>query len=292
MAYATVKVPDLVAHCMRFYEEGWGYIYGAYGQIWTQAAQNRATDEQTKKYGQKWVGKHVIDCSGVWWLAMKELGSYMYHGSNTMWNKYCVSKGRLSGGKRADGQELKIGSAIYTGVKDGDHNHVGIYIGNDMVLEAGGCQHGVILTNVGLRKWTCWGEMMYVDYGTSGEDTPKKEEEKVPAITYPTLREGARGDLVTQLQDLLAKTGSSLKIDGIFGPGTRSAVRAFQSKYGLDVDGIVGPKTWSKLLEVAGNIQVQQPASEKVVTITISGLKKSEAEELKKKYPGAVISEG
>ena len=108
--YNTVKPEDLIAHCMRFLNEGWGYIYGAFGQIWTQAQQDAKskTDEQIRLYGQQWVGKHVIDCSGVWYLAMRELGSYMYHGSNTMWNKYTVSKGRLSKGKRTDGKELKL----------------------------------------------------------------------------------------------------------------------------------------------------------------------------------------
>ena len=137
--YNTVKPEDLIAHCMRFLNEGWGYIYGACGQIWTQAQQDAKskTDEQIRKYGQQWVGKHVIDCSGVWYLAMQELGSYMYHGSNTMWDKFTVSKGRLSKGKRTDGKELKPGTAIFTGINDGDHNHVGIYIGDGKVLRDG-----------------------------------------------------------------------------------------------------------------------------------------------------------
>ena len=283
MAYNTVSVKDLVDHCMRYYNEGWGYIYGAYGQIWTQAKQDAATDEQIKKYGQQWVGKHVIDCSGVWYLAMKELGSYMYHGSNTMWNKYCVDKGRLNKGARTDGKELKVGSAIYTGIKDGDHNHVGIYIGDGMVLEAGGTQKGVILTKVTLSKWTCWGEMKYVDYSGNSEVTPTT----APiTVTYPTVRQGSRGEVVTQLQTFLSKAGSNLKIDGIFGSGTASAVRAFQNKYGLTVDGIVGPKTWTKLLEVAGNIQIANPEKEKLYTVTIPHLSLEMAEDLLSKYVG------
>lgn len=289
MSYKIVSVSDLVSHCMRFYDERWGYIYGARGQIWTQAMQDKATDEQTVKYGQQWVGKHVIDCSGVWWLAMRELGSYMYHGSNTMWNKYCIDKGRLSKGKRTDGKELKVGSAIFTGIKDGDHNHVGIYIGNGKVLEAGGTQKGVILTNVTLSKWTCWGEMKYVDY----EGIPEEGKPGKPVITYPTIKQGARGEVVTQLQSFLASAGSSLKIDGIFGSGTASAVRAFQKKYGLAVDGIVGPKTWEKLLEVAGNIHIpDKDEKEELVTLTIPNISKAEAEDIQKRYPDSVISYG
>jgi len=36
-------------------------------------------------------------------------------------------------------------------------------------------------------------------------------------------------------------------VDGIFGPKTESAVKAFQKKVKIGVDGIVGPKTWEKM---------------------------------------------
>ena len=277
MGYNTVKPSDLIQHCMRYYNEGWGYIYGAYGQIWTQAMQNRATDEQTVKYGQQWVGKHVIDCSGVWWLAMKELGSYMYHGSNTMWNKYTVAKGRLSKGKRTDGQELKPGTAIFTGINDGDHNHVGIYVGDGKVLEAGGTQKGVILTNVTLAKWTCWGEMKYVDYGNT-----EKSEIK-PTDPTPTLRKGCKNEYVSLLQTKLIMLGYDLGkygADGDFGTKTQEAVKKFQEDRGLKADGIVGPLTWAELDKGS--------AGEDLYTVTIPHLKKTEADSLKKKYASAV----
>ncbi|MDR9793622.1 peptidoglycan-binding domain-containing protein [Aeribacillus composti] len=38
-----------------------------------------------------------------------------------------------------------------------------------------------------------------------------------------------------------------IKDDGIFGPKTEAAVKAFQKKHGLKQDGIVGPKTWAKM---------------------------------------------
>ncbi|MGW3496604.1 peptidoglycan-binding domain-containing protein [Streptomyces sp. NPDC001020] len=65
--------------------------------------------------------------------------------------------------------------------------------------------------------------------------------------TPPTISYGAKGDTVREAQCLLISLGYSVGpygIDGDFGSGTRSAVRAFQSDYHLGVDGIVGKNTW------------------------------------------------
>jgi peptidoglycan hydrolase-like protein with peptidoglycan-binding domain len=58
----------------------------------------------------------------------------------------------------------------------------------------------------------------------------------------PTLRRGATGELVKQVQ---GKVG--VKVDGDFGAKTEAAVRTFQRTHGLVPDGIVGPKTWTAL---------------------------------------------
>lgn len=253
MAYSNVTPLQLIDKFQLAVLEHWGYIWGKAGSVWTQAQQNAATDAMIKKYGQKWVGHKVADCSGLFSWAFKQLGSYMYHGSNTMWDKYCISKGNLKNGKRTDGQELKPATAVFTD-HDGDKTHVGLYIGDGKVIEASGTQSGVITSKITNSKWKCWGELKYVLYEGGTEVSE--------VIGYPTIRQGAKGDLVIQLQTFLSNLGSSLVVDGIFGNGTASAVRAFQKKYGLEVDGIVGPKTWSKLLEMAGNIHTETPAKE------------------------------
>jgi len=65
---------------------------------------------------------------------------------------------------------------------------------------------------------------------------------------WPLVREGDQGHPVRTLQDLLRARGHSVAVDGIFGPLTNAAVRAFQQTKALGVDGIVGPHTWGALI--------------------------------------------
>ena len=65
---------------------------------------------------------------------------------------------------------------------------------------------------------------------------------------WPLVRQGDRQHPVKTLQYLLRARGRNLTVDGIFGPSTDAAVRAFQQQNALAVDGIVGRNTWSALI--------------------------------------------
>jgi peptidoglycan hydrolase-like protein with peptidoglycan-binding domain len=65
---------------------------------------------------------------------------------------------------------------------------------------------------------------------------------------WPLTREGIQHHPVQTLQYLLRAGGHIVAVDGMFGPDTAAAVRAFQQEKGLAVDGIVGPNTWSALI--------------------------------------------
>lgn len=64
-----------------------------------------------------------------------------------------------------------------------------------------------------------------------------------------TLNLGSSGDQVKELQKYLSgigfknADGTPLKVDGIYGPNTKTAVMQFQSQNGLQSDGIFGPKS-------------------------------------------------
>ena len=65
---------------------------------------------------------------------------------------------------------------------------------------------------------------------------------RVDAAGRPTLRRGATGDLVKQIQ-------SKIGVDetGTFDAFTEAEIRQFQRDSGLVPDGIVGPRTWATL---------------------------------------------
>lgn len=65
---------------------------------------------------------------------------------------------------------------------------------------------------------------------------------------WPLVKKGDQHHPVTTLQYLLRARGQNVAADGVFGPKTEAAVRAFQQQQGLSVDGVVGSNTWSALV--------------------------------------------
>ncbi|HEY2353542.1 MAG TPA: peptidoglycan-binding domain-containing protein [Gaiellaceae bacterium] len=72
----------------------------------------------------------------------------------------------------------------------------------------------------------------------------------VPSAAALPIQEPDHGPQVKILQHALIQLGYlQPPADGVFGPGTKSAVQSFQSAYGLTADGVVGTDTVKKLKE-------------------------------------------
>lgn len=121
---------------------------------------------------------------------------------------------------------------------DGNRHHIGLYVGNDTVIEAKGTQYGVVTSRV--DHWDEWGELAGVNYGNEAEEVKTHME---------TVRKGSSGEAVKQLQETLNKLGYKLEADGKFGTLTLGAVVTFQMAHELDPDGVVGEMTWNALEE-------------------------------------------
>ena len=236
-------------------DEHWGYIWGTAGEKWTAEKQKeleKTTDAnraQGRQYGSKWIGHRVADCSGLFSWAFRQLGGIIYHGSDTMYRKYCVNKGELSKGKRTDRGTLKPGTAVFVW-NGSSYSHVGLYAGNGIVIEAMSTLKGVTTTKVTAGKWTHWGEVTGVDYAGDNAEL-RMQNAELNAENRLTIRRGSKGETVAEMQGILERLGydlGSCGVDGDFGRMTEKAVKAFQKDHGLTVDGICGPKTWKELM--------------------------------------------
>lgn len=76
---------DLVKWCENAYENGWGYVYGGYGQICTEKyldqqaslfPGNNEAGGEMREVGEKWLGKRVCDCIGL-------IKSYAWYNANS-----------------------------------------------------------------------------------------------------------------------------------------------------------------------------------------------------------------
>ena len=254
-----IKAEALIAKFQQALEEKWGYIWGTAGEKWTAEKQKeleKTTDAnraQGRQYGSKWIGHRVADCSGLFSWAFRQLGGTIYHGSDTMYRKFCVNKGELNKGKRTDRGTLKPGTAVFVW-NGSSYSHVGLYAGNGIVIEAMSTLKGVTTTKVTAGKWTHWGELAGIDYVNAGQNEQlTNNNEQLKELTIPkTIRKGSKGDAVKEMQSILEELGYDLGpcgVDGDFGRMTEKAVKAFQKDHGLKVDGIVGPLTKKELMK-------------------------------------------
>ena len=304
-----ITTTDLIGLFQQALKENWGYIWGTAGEKWTAARQKeleKTTDSdraQGRKYGSKWIGHTVADCSGLFSWAFRKLGGYMYHGSDTMYRKYCVDKGELKKGKRTDSGTLKPGTAVFVwnGKK---YSHVGLFVGDGTVIEAMGTINGVTTSRVTAGKWTHWGELAGVDYSKENAQCTMNNAQLSPedgdnessgtflsdSSARTTLRKGMKGQEVSELQTMLMRLGYDLGpcgVDGDFGKDTETAVIRFQAGHGLEADGVVGKVTWAALEKMAG---AAMGTSEEIsYSVTIFGLDLTQATALQRNYPGSVL---
>ena len=124
--------------------------------------------------------------------------------------------------------------------------------------------NGTTVTCPGMSQWgsqalarqgySYW-DILRTYYGDDIElvrDAPIRELR--PSYPGSPLQLGSAGTAVIQLQDRLNRIARNYPaipriypVDGLFGPATEAAVRAFQQIFNLNVDGLVGPATWYQI---------------------------------------------
>ena len=172
---AKIPVSELYSYLQEMLDDKWGYIYGTAGKLWTEQAQRSATNDMAIKYGSKWIGHMVADCSGVPVYIWKQFGMTIEHGSNAIARKRVGAfTKKPQPGYAAFKWREKGEPASYQDGK-GDYYHIGI-VGSDgaTVYESKGTQAGFVTSKA--STWYCFAPFKDVDY--------KEKETVVPMEPY------------------------------------------------------------------------------------------------------------
>lgn len=232
----------LVEWCKERLANKEGYVYGAYfdrviTQAYLDAKQTQYPTQYTSAYMKRtqiWLGKVAGDCIGL-------IKSYIWETDGK------VTLQKISD-KSADGMfnlatiKGKINTMPDTiGLCVRYKGHVGVYIGNNEVIEARGADYGVVKTKLSERGWTDWYECPHLNYG-GGEIM---------------LQKGSKGENVKSWQRVLKADGENVGnfgknkdgIDGDFGATSVNATNSWKKKHGLAENGVVDLETYSKVGE-------------------------------------------
>lgn len=236
----------------RFLAEGWGYVYGAQGELWSKELAQKFNGRKVPKGRdqntyfirdcERWIGHLVADCSGGIVTAIREADPKYQDQSADKFKARFKQSGPIST------------IPDIPGVAVWRSGHIGVYVGGGKLIEFKGTDYGCVESDLKGSKFTLWG--MLADVAYPGEMlTPAEEQEPAahPVIkpeprTLMLADPMMRGDDVRALQTALEARGFDLgTVDGIYGPKTEAAVIAFKKRYLLDVDGIVGPQARKEL---------------------------------------------
>jgi peptidoglycan hydrolase-like protein with peptidoglycan-binding domain len=87
--------------------------------------------------------------------------------------------------------------------------------------------------------------------GASGSSMSSSSSSTTPTKSMPAkkaaAKKGTGSESVKAVQTALNKNGAKLKVDGMMGPGTRGALKKYQSANGLKATGRIDDATKAKL---------------------------------------------
>lgn len=157
------------------YENGWGYVWGSYGNVLTEnqlEIYKRVSGTHVTNYEDyirsHWLNRRTSDCVGLikgygWYNpdtgnieygtnGMPDLGANAMHAAAT-------EKGPISTMPEIPGL------AVW------QEGHIGVYIGNGYVIQAANTFDGVIKTKLSYNRWQEWLKVPYINYIEEGEET-------------------------------------------------------------------------------------------------------------------------
>jgi len=132
-------------------KEGCGYALGTQGDKLTKTKYKelkKIYKGEFKDETRQWLNKECYDCSGLVMVAYGKVGVKLPRNANDQW-LYADWK------KKGDIKDLPKDKVCILYQKGKDKMiHTGIYIGNGIVIEAGGAKRGVLETSLEDGHWT------------------------------------------------------------------------------------------------------------------------------------------
>lgn len=166
---------DLVKWAVHAHEQGWGYVWGTYGDVLNKDLFEYKKTQFPEEVGgraefieENWLGGRTADCIGLikgysWFDTATEKIIYNTNGmpdlgADSMYEN-ATEKGTI------DTIPEIPGLAVW------HEGHIGIYIGNGKVVHAANTNAGVIKTPIDASGWTHWMKIPYISYIEESEES-------------------------------------------------------------------------------------------------------------------------
>lgn len=164
----------LVAHAKAMHKSGAVYLWGTYGKVVTKSLLQGLFTQYPSYYNQENrkaramandIGRIGVDCCGLIkaYMLTKETGKPTTTFSSAMFAKYDKNVGMMKAACSKVGSIINIPEIPGLLVFMGTH-HVGIYIGNGLVIEAKGFNYGVVVSKLNDGVWDSWGKLSWITY--------------------------------------------------------------------------------------------------------------------------------
>lgn len=157
------------------------YWFGTFGQMASKSLYNSKKNQYPKYYTASDFAtqiahpKQVFDCAGLikaylWTDSIDDTTptykSSQDYGATGFYNQ-AKKKGAWSSSVK-----MKIGTLVFKGT-DKTKSHVGVYVGNNKVVEAKGHAYGVITSTLSSGGWKYWAECHLITYESEPEPAPQ-----------------------------------------------------------------------------------------------------------------------
>lgn len=214
----------LVNHCFRALKERWGYVWGTFGEVLTEKLLNEKLRQYPTRVGQyydfirsNWLNKPTADCIGliksyIW----TDVNGLVYNSTTDQSADHLFYDSESRGPINSLLPNM-VGKCVW---KKG---HVGVYVGDGMVIESRGTLYGVVKTPVqgeGSAGWTHWFKCpwlessvdvkTYIDLLKENTDRPEDWVKAIDTAVAASKADGNLGDLeiFKFLPTLLEKIGN------------------------------------------------------------------------------------